>query len=559
MKSDGKTIRPILIFAFLLFTLASVHAGLYSQGSSLYTQDSGLYTTTDSGLYTQGSSLYTPGTTLYPGSRTIRPEDPDDESGTYSGGDGSPENPFQIATPEDLNDVGNHPIDWDKNFIMVNNVNLSAYTGETFNMIGIYNDEGDPDNKPFTGVFDGNGYIISSFTHESVSNPPKLGFGLFAYISGPNAVVLDLTLENADVNAQGSALIGGIAGLLEEGSVINCSSENGQFSGLGNIGMLVGTSNGKIIGSYSNGKIIGKEYIDYECSSLGGIVGWNEGDIEYCRSNCEIIVGDDRCAKVGGLVGTNRSGTINDCFSVVNIETQHSSLVGGLIGQLKQGNVDRCYAVGDVSILEFSDPYGYCAGGLVAQDLGGDISNCYAIVDVCSPWIGGGLVGVVDEVTIENCYSAGQVSGDSELGGFVGQDSGGLYVNCFWDSDINPDVNGIGNLSSDPNVTGKTTAEMRTKSTFTDADWDFVGETINGPNDIWTIKEDVNYPQHVWPLVQYVEWDGVDFLDYSFFANHWLFTDCADTNDCNSTDLDFSGAVDTTDLNIFTNNWLFGK
>jgi hypothetical protein len=123
----------------------------------------------------------------------------------------------------------------------------------------------------------------------------------------------------------------------------------------------------------------------------------------------------------------------------------------------------------------------------------------------------------------------------------------------------NPDVNGIGNLSSDPNVTGKTTAEMKTESTFTDAGWDFVNETINGPNDIWTIKEDVNYPQHVWPLVQYVDWDGVDFLDYSFFANHWLFTDCADTNDCNSTDLDFSGAVGPNDLDIFTTYWLFGK
>ena len=75
----------------------------------------------------------------------------------------------------------------------------------------------------------------------------------------------------------------------------------------------------------------------------------------------------------------------------------------------------------------------------------------------------------------------------------------------------------------------------------------------------YLIKEGVKYPEHVCPLVQYHGWDGVDFADYSFFSNHWLMTDCNDANDCNSTDLDFSGTVDTNDLDIFTTYWLFGK
>ncbi|MHC4759124.1 MAG: hypothetical protein ACYTE8_10745, partial [Planctomycetota bacterium] len=101
--------------------------------------------------------------------------------------------------------------------------------------------------------------------------------------------------------------------------------------------------------------------------------------------------------------------------------------------------------------------------------------------------------------------------------------------------------------------------QLKTRSTFTFAGWDFVDETINGPNDIWTIDDGNDFPRHVWQIVQFVDLDGVDFLDYSFFADHWMLTDCNDTNDCNSTDLNFSGAVDANDLDIFTKYWLFSK
>jgi hypothetical protein len=56
-----------------------------------------------------------------------------------------------------------------------------------------------------------------------------------------------------------------------------------------------------------------------------------------------------------------------------------------------------------------------------------------------------------------------------------------------------------------------------------------------------------------------VGWDGVDFRDYSFFANHWLKINCGAANDCNGCDFDFSDMVDAIDLKIFTDNWLAGK
>jgi len=78
----------------------------------------------------------------------------------YSGGTGEPNDPYRIAKAEDLNDIGNYEEDWDKHFVLVNDVNLAEYTGTQFNIIGrwIWWD----DNKPFTGVFDGAGRPVGS-------------------------------------------------------------------------------------------------------------------------------------------------------------------------------------------------------------------------------------------------------------------------------------------------------------------------------------------------------------------------------------------------------------
>lgn len=116
---------------------------------------------------------------------------------------------------------------------------------------------------------------------------------------------------------------------------------------------------------------------------------------------------------------------------------------------------------------------------------------------------------------IINCYEAGLVTGNEpNIGGLVGFVDGGSYTKCFWDSDVNPDVNGIGN-TTDPNVVGKSTAEMQMQSTFADAGWDFI--------EIWDIGENQTYPF----LRQYLAADinrdkKVNFEDVALLANKWL-------------------------------------
>jgi len=134
--------------------------------------------------------------------------------------------------------------------------------------------------------------------------------------------------------------------------------------------------------------------------------------------------------------------------------------------------------------------------------------------------------------------------------------------NCFWDTDTQTHgvIDSIGlNDGTVTNVEGLPTEQMQTRSTFTDAGWDFMEETINGPNDIWRLCEDlIHYPRFAWqfPLGDFLCPDGVDFFDFSFFAGHWAEDNCGASNDCDGTDLDQLGTVDVNDLYIFFDNWL---
>jgi hypothetical protein len=197
-------------------------------------------------------------------------------------------------------------------------------------------------------------------------------------------------------------------------------------------------------------------------------------------------------------------------------------------------------------------------GGLIGYNYKSEISDSYSTGTLEGQQNAGGFIGDNSYAsTISHCYSSTIVNADTAKGGFIGIENNpefNSYTSCFWNKTLNPSLSDI-STGDEAGIDDKSTSQMLTESSFTDYGWDFVNETSNGTEDIWTIKEDVNYPEHVWPLVQYVDWDGVDFLDYGFFANH----DCNDINDCNSTDLDFSGAVDINDVNIFTSYWLFGK
>ncbi|MCK5000717.1 MAG: PASTA domain-containing protein, partial [Anaerohalosphaera sp.] len=409
----------------------------------------------------------------------------------YAGGSGSESDPYLISTGEHMQAIGIHIDDWDKHFVLTADIDLSEYVGSLFNIIG-------NETTPFTGVFDGNGYIIQNLTIDL--QIWKDFVGLFGKISGNNAQVKDLGLENVSVYNY-SEFHGGLAGF-NGGTIINCYV-TGRIQGTMSVGGLVGYNHGSIIDCYASCRVKGNWF------RAGGLVGSNSGGtISNCYANGNVM-GEH---EVGGLVGENREGSITDCYANCNVRGEDK--VGGLVGyNWYKSTITRCSASGRVAGL-IAIPRGNAGvGGLIGVTSDScTITFCYATGSVSGRGIVGGLIGL-NYSAVSNCYSSGDVSGSSQIGGFAGQNSSKSLINiyssgrvtgddlvggfvgyhiyaedcisCFWDSEINATLSGLSNIDDPEGVMGRTTSQMQSQSTFTGQGWDFVGESDNGSDDIW--------------------------------------------------------------------------
>jgi surface protein len=200
----------------------------------------------------------------------------------------------------------------------------------------------------------------------------------------------------------------------------------------------------------------------------------------------------DRAHRDTGFFGeVDDSESIIKNLGLIDVDISSTELyVGGIAGH-NYGVIKNSYVTGNVSGGSGS------VGGLVGWHQG-LIKNSYSHASVSQGNIVGGLVGyrnnndVNDNGSIENSYSTGAVAGQDDLGGLIGfsaDDDGGFVTNSFWDTETS------GQNTSDGG-TGKTTAEMKTESTFTGAGWDFARETANGTDDHWGIDANTNngYP-----------------------------------------------------------------
>ena len=395
----------------------------------------------------------------------------------YGGGTGEPNDPYLIFDANQMNAIGADSNDWDKHFLLCADIDLSAFTGTSFNIIGYYVDY--RDKKPFTGVFDGNDHIISNFTYISTGTS---SVGLFGHIDDPNAEIKNLGLIDPNVEAGAGFGVGSLVGYLGNGTITDCYVEGGSVTGDDCVGGLVGYN-----GSYGGAGTITNCYANCSVSGfdeIGGLVGYNLGKISNCYAEGDVSGNEN----VGGLVGENvayeidpwpmpywRSiGEISNCYSTASVSGNEN--VGGLVGS----NMGYC-------VWPWPEPEPWC--------LLGKISNCYSTGSVTGINSVGGLVGD-NSGAITNCYSIASVEGDEFVGGLVGSNPEycefwgcfqGTISDSFWDIEASGQTNSDGG-------TGLPTAEMQMQVTFTDVGWDF-----NTP--VWTIDEGNDYPQLWWELL----------------------------------------------------------
>ncbi len=278
----------------------------------------------------------------------------------YGGGTGEPNDPYLIYTAEQMNAIGADSNDWNKHFKLMADIDLSAYTGTSFNIIGYYKLYGLPDVYPFTGVFDGNNHTISDFTYTSTETNRSIG--IFGYLDGPNALIKDLGLINPNVVGTESWGTGSLVGYLREGTITNCYAEDGSVSGDEEVGGLVGNNGGwagtgTITNCYSTVSVSGN-------SSAGGLVGWNYGEITKCYTSGSVMASK----YVGGLVGEGFRSRITNSYSTASVTG--GDCVGGLAGNNSYGKITNCYSAGTV----LGDKN---VGGLLGSNSYGSDLNCF--------------------------------------------------------------------------------------------------------------------------------------------------------------------------------------
>lgn len=213
----------------------------------------------------------------------------------------------------------------------------------------------------------------------------------------------------------------------------------------------------------------------------------------------------------GGLVGfCIENSPITNCYSTGIVNGYNT--VGGLFGLLNESPVNNSY-----STVAVTGTDNYVGGfvGFLFEDA--SINNCYCTGSVSGNVQVGGLVGVISLTSVvNNSYSTGSVSGNESVGGLVGLNDESTVSNSFWDTQTS------GQSSSDGG-TGKTIAEMKTQSIFTNVGWDFVGETINGSNDYWDMDDSENtnngYPFLSWQETS-LTWNGSSNSDWNT-ADNW--------------------------------------
>ena len=124
----------------------------------------------------------------------------------------------------------------------------------------------------------------------------------------------------------------------------------------------------------------------------------------------------------------------------------------------------------------------------------GTIADCHSTGWAWGSVRVGGLIGSnTRDGKVIDCHTSGGAVGRADVGGLIGTGEGAV-TNSFWDTEA-------AGLRKSAGGTGKTTAEMDIRSTFTDAGWDFVGENTNGDEDIWTIRKE-EYPRLSWELLR---------------------------------------------------------
>lgn len=224
----------------------------------------------------------------------------------FTQGDGSPDAPYGISTPKQLNAVRYFP---NANYIMLNDIDMAAATTEG----GDYNNggKGFTPIASFNGTFNGDGHKITGL---HINRPKEDKVALFGDASA-DSVISHLGLADA-------AIYGG------------CDYTGGICAG----------SNGTIEYCFTSGSVCGAD-----TSTVGGVAG-HANNILSCYNFADVSMYEDPAS--GGSLGTGgiagSAGGARNCYNAGSVRGCYDSVVGGILGGGDR-DTTNCYNIGAIN------------------------------------------------------------------------------------------------------------------------------------------------------------------------------------------------------------------
>ena len=346
----------------------------------------------------------------------------------FSGGDGTPGDPYRISTAQDLfalAEAVNSGTSYEgKHFRLTNDINLE---GKAWTPIGDRLDQG---GRQFLGTFDGNDRTVSGLCVEEAYG----SVGLFGFVGMSNRKT---TAEVKNLNVVGSVsvartpanfYVAGIAGFVGQGAEItNCSFE----------GTITATIKSGQSGQGNNPTVL-----------IGGIAGYNYyGTISNCTVSNSAVSGTNESAEAdndvyvagiaaynAGIAANNTVGTIKSCtvenstITGTNKNTASQSLAGGIAAFNVEGTIEGCEVTG--GRVSTSGSMEVSSVGGIAASNEGTVKNCSNSASVT----GNNALPIAEEVSlgsggvvgsnkhlVEGCSNSGSVTGNGLFtGGVVG-------------------------------------------------------------------------------------------------------------------------------------------
>ena len=393
---------------------------------------------------------------------------------SFAGGTGTADDPYQIATAEQLKEFAklvNDDGKTDASAVLTDDIDLNPDmkidedgTVTNGDKLAQWTPIGTSINQ-YRGTFNGAGHTISGLYINDRSADYQ---GLFGYVS-TGGIVKDLSVSGT---VSGVSTVGGIAGQ-NNGNVINCAF-SGSVSGSDRVGGVVGYNNSSVENCYNTGTVTGPDSVIG--SYVGGVVGYNNSNVENCYNTGTVTGSDSALGGVGGVVGYNNDGA----------------------------SVENCYNTGDIS--------GGVSGGVVGQN-SGTVKNCYNTSSVKGDWYVGGVVGYNND-SVKNCYNTGKVTGTriddyvGGVGGVVGYNISGTVENCYFLSSTAASGIGNGGGGATP-LSAEAFESQKSFANWTDFDntWEIksifgrptlqanaeIGGTANNPYKIFTATQLKNF------------------------------------------------------------------